>query len=323
MGNTEIKHFTMATSEDYGDEWSKAVLEYLDSGYANNEPNCEVTVGNTKYKVLKRNNVTAFYDEGGNTLFDIENERLASEYEAFEKKEEAEENNADTNIEKETASDQVETAQKSSESKEEDNKEGENEGAVQSDVSDNEDNGKKAEQAGTPEDAKKKLEDELKKAKNKDFADPIIKYLLKRVEESSSLAADICQPNKNWDKCYAYIYSQARNQTKGNSCAVRDDVVYEWAEDYFHKEEKEINRQKAVEKAVKTAVSGKSKDKPKTKEEKAWGVGTKKTENKKKPDAKQTKEKVEVPKNATTSEKPKKNKNEMDGQMDLFSLMGM
>ena len=33
----------------------------------------------------------------------------------------------------------------------------------------------------------------------------------------------------------AYGNEQARKQAKGGSCAVRDDVVYEWAEDYYHK----------------------------------------------------------------------------------------
>ena len=52
-------------------------------------------------------------------------------------------------------------------------------------------------------------------------------------------------------KCYQYINEQARKQAKGNSCAVRDDVVYEWAEDYYHKDDKaeEEEKTKAAKKA--------------------------------------------------------------------------
>ena len=94
-----------------------------------------------------------------------------------------------------------------------------------------------------------KLQEELKKAKDKSFADPIIKHLIERCRESESLASDVCQDHKTWEKCYKYIYEQARKQAKGSSCAVRDDVVYEWAEDYFHKDDKAEEDKKAKEAA--------------------------------------------------------------------------
>lgn len=93
------------------------------------------------------------------------------------------------------------------------------------------------------------MQEELKKAKDKTFADPVIKHLIERCEESESLASDICQDHKTWEKCYKYIYEQARKQAKGSSCAVRDDVVYEWAEDYFHKDDKAEEDKKAKEAA--------------------------------------------------------------------------
>lgn len=94
-----------------------------------------------------------------------------------------------------------------------------------------------------------KLQEELKKAKDKSFADPIIKHLIERCRGSESLASDVCQDHKTWEKCYKYIYEQARKQAKGSSCAVRDDVVYEWAEDYFHKDDKAEEDKKAKEAA--------------------------------------------------------------------------
>ena len=44
--------------------------------------------------------------------------------------------------------------------------------------------------------AKQKLEQELKESTNKEFAEPVINYLLKRIQESNALAADICQDHK-------------------------------------------------------------------------------------------------------------------------------
>lgn len=80
--------------------------------------------------------------------------------------------------------------------------------------------------------AKEKLEEEKKKATQKNFADPVITYLLKRCEEDQGLAEDVMQEEKTWKKCFDYIVEQARKQSNGRSTAVEDRVVYEWAEDY-------------------------------------------------------------------------------------------
>lgn len=251
----EIMHYALGDNQDYEHEWSKAVLEYLEKGYSSEDNRSEITVGNTIYKTLKREKVTAFYDADGNTLFDIENERLKEEYEAMdliesepqseigktiasvEKQafEQAVDNNIDTDemIPMGTASlkeivdgipaptsEEVEAAKK-------------NNSSVYIGV------------VG----AVTKLQEELKKAKDKAFADPVIKHLIERCEESESLASDICQDHKTWEKCYKYIYEQARKRAKGSSCAVRDDVVYEWAEDYFHKDDKAEEDKKAKEAA--------------------------------------------------------------------------
>lgn len=177
------------------------------------------------------------------------------------------------------------------------------------------------EEPGVPEtvlggidEAVAKLQEELKGAKDKSFAEPVLNHLIERVKESESLAKDILQKHKTWEKCYKYIYDQARKQIKGSSGAVRDDVVYEWAEDYFHLDDKAIEAKKAAE-AKKKAEEQKAKAKNKPaadKTEKAWGV--KKDEPKKK---------EEAPKKEPVAEKPKPKKGEMEGQMDLFSMMGL
>ena len=58
--------------------------------------------------------------------------------------------------------------------------------------------------------AEEKLKKELAAAKDKSFADPIISYLLKRCEEDEGMAEDVAQEYKTWQKCFDYIYRQAR-----------------------------------------------------------------------------------------------------------------
>ena len=306
-----VMHYALG---DYEHEWSKAVLEYLENGYSSEDGKSEVEVGNTTYKILKREKVTAFYDADGNTLFDIENDRLKEEYEAMDfsaSEPQSEMGKVISNIEQQAF-----------------------EQAVNDDIDadDTVPMGTASLKeivegipAPTPEEieaakennnssvyigvvgAVTKLQEELKKAKDKAFADPVIKHLIERCEESESLASDICQDHKTWEKCYKYIYEQARKQAKGSSCAVRDDVVYEWAEDYFHKDDKAEEDKKAKE-----AAERKKKQDEKTK-----------TDSKKKEVSKpavEPEKKTEAPK---PEAKPKRNNKDMDGQLDMFSLLGM
>ena len=308
-----VMHYALGDNQDYEHEWSKAVFEYLENGYSSEDSKSEVEVGNTTYKILKREKVTAFYDADGNTLFDIENDRLKEEYEAMDfsaSEPQSEMGKVISNIEQQAF-----------------------EQAVNDDIDadDTVPMGTASLKeivegipAPTPEEvetAKKnnssvyigvvgavtKLQEELKKAKDKAFADPVIKHLIERCEESESLASDICQDHKTWEKCYKYIYEQARKQAKGSSCAVRDDVVYEWAEDYFHKDDKAEEDKKAKE-----AAERKKKQDEKTK-----------TDSKKKEVSKpavEPEKKTEAPK---PEAKPKRNNKDMDGQLDMFSLLGM
>ena len=162
--------------------------------------------------------------------------------------------------------------------------------------------------AGGINEAVEKLQAELKGANQKGFAEPIIGHLLERVKESESLAKDILQEHKTWDKCYDYIYKQARSQIKGSAGAIRDDVVYEWAEDYYHLDDKALEEKKAKEEAERKKKAAEKKQKNKT-------------DSKKKPVA-ETKEKV-APKPKKEETKDKGKKTEMEGQMDLFSMMGL
>ena len=147
--------------------------------------------------------------------------------------------------------------------------------------------------------AKEKLEKEMKADRDKTFAEPVIGYLLKRCEEDSGLAQDVVQKHKTWQKCFDYICSQVRKQSKGNCAAVRDDVVYEWAEDYYHKNDKAEEEKKTREAA----------ERKKNREEIAKNAKAKLNKA-------ETQKSKEEP-------KPKTNSKDMEGRLDMFSMMGM
>lgn len=294
----EIKHFTLGSKEEntYGWPWNEVVRKYLEAGYDSDNIECELKIRDKEYKVLRRASVTAFYDENGNTLFDVENERLKEEHERMTNvPEEAAVNPAEAGID-----DMVPMGTASLADiiiglpapTEEEIKAAEAE------------NSKSVKQR-----AKDKLEKELRDARDKSFAEPIIEYLLGRCEEDDGLSADVVQEHKIWVKCIDYICDKARKQAVNNRAAVPSSEVFEWAEDYYHlddkaleekkkKEEKE-RKEKQKQEAEKRA---KQKEKQKTAEEK---------KPKKEPEPKQEKE----------VKKPVSKKNEPEGQMSLFDLI--
>ena len=174
--------------------------------------------------------------------------------------------------------------------------------------------------------ARKKLEAEKKKATQKNFADSVIAYLLKRCEEDQGLAEDVMQEGKTWNKCFNYIVEQARKQSNGRSTAVEDRVVYEWAEDYYHKYEKPETAKK--EKGKKPATTKKTEEPTEKTTEKVNPSTEKRPENE---------TKLQEPKgNTQVSEKPVKKdaaskqrktektstkSSELSGQMSLFDLL--
>lgn len=323
----EIQHFAVVkVSENdnvYGVTYGDIVRQYLLNEYSKCEKQTEVTSFGKTYKILVRSEVTAFYDADGKSLFDVENTRLEKEYGYLTNGEAAPMGTAsiadivtgnipapteeeiaaaehaiktDENVTKEveTVPEQVESVSETEQSVSETSME--IVGAV-------EENAKSFQIR-----AKEKLEAELAKAKDKSFADPIIDYLLKRCREDLGLAEDVCQTHKSWDKCYEYIYGKARKLAKNSrQCAVRSDVVFEWAEDYYHKDDKAEEEKKAKQKEEK--------------EKKAKEKAIKEKRTVEKPKTVVTKEvKSASPK---PTEKPKKNNKDMEGQIDLFSLMGM
>lgn len=289
-----VRHFTTEQKDEntYGWPWNEVVKKYLESGYSSDQKECQVTIREKEYKILKRDAVTVFYDADGNTLFDVTNDRLKSEYESDRGEEE--ENEEDSSfVEMGTASlaDAVT-------------------GNIPAPTPEEVETAKKANAGDVLAKAKQKLEEELKQAKDKDFADPIITHLLKRCEEDPGMAEDVAQAHKTWSKCFKYIQDQARKRAKGNCAAIRDDVVYEWAEDYFRLDDKALEEKKEKERKEQEAKRKAEAAKKKT----GSGKQKKKTDGKKDDREKKT---VEPEKK---NDRAPKNK-EPEGQMSLFDLL--
>lgn len=288
-----VRHFTSEQKDEntYGWPWNEVVKKYLESGYASDQKECQVTIREKGYKILKRDTVTVFYDADGNTLFDVTNDRLQREYESDQGEEEKNEENSSM-VEMGTAS-LVDAVT----------------GNIPAPTPEEIETAKKANAGDVVAKAKQKLEEEVKKAKDKEFADPIIRHLLKRCEEDPGMAEDILQAYKTWLKCFAHIRGEAKKRADGNCAVVRDDLVYEWAEDYFRMDDKALEEKKEKER--------------KAQEEKRKAEAAKKKsgsgKQKKKADAKKETEEKKTPAPEKNGRAPK-NK-EPEGQMSLFDLL--
>lgn len=318
----EIKHFaevSVGTNDNvYGVTYAEAVKQYLQSAYSGEDANAEVEAFGKIYKVLRRADVTVFYDKDGNMLFDVTNERLADDYgflsggladeevaETIKQMKEHEENLSEEDNEyvltEDSESSEEETlAEENGEAEEEvaqDTTEANGEVLTEVDGAVEENTQRSFVYIGVIG-ATTKLQEELKKAKEKEFAEPVIEYLVERCKESESLAADICQDHKTWEKCYQYIYESARKKLSGKSGYINDNIIFEWAEDYYRKDDKAEEEKKAKVEAEK-----------------------KKQETEKKKEKKSAKSEPVKP--APEKVQTKKSGKDIDGQMDLFSLMGM
>lgn len=153
------------------------------------------------------------------------------------------------------------------------------------------------------EQAIKKLGDELRLAEDKSFAEPVIRVLIARCEGNIILSHAIIQENKIWEKCNEYLYFEAALLSQdGQKCIVDNDLVYQWAEDYYLKDDTEIEKVKKKAEAKHPGIKYK-----------ASGNGDNHKNAIAKTDVLKQKE-TQVPRS-------KKKNREMEGQLDLFSMM--
>ena len=141
---------------------------------------------------------------------------------------------------------------------------------------------------------------------------------MKRCEEDQGLAEDVMQEGKTWNKCFGYIVEQARKQSNGRSAAVEDQVVYEWAEDYYHKYEKPEPVKK--EKGKKPVITKKPVTPTKT-TEKITDNEKKSQETKDKPQISEKPVKKDAVSKQRKTEKTSTKSSELSGQMSLFDLL--
>lgn len=142
--------------------------------------------------------------------------------------------------------------------------------------------------------AQTKLQEELKKEEKNYLAKPIGQYLLNKVQQSESLAEDINKEAKTLKQCCDYVTEQARKFLSGKSGGIEDEVVFQWAEDYYHAPTPVVAPKKNTNKKAKTQT---------------------------KTQAKTTKLPENVKENTKTKAR-KKQQNSFDGQMDL-SMFGI
>lgn len=166
------------------------------------------------------------------------------------------------------------------------------------------------------DDAKKKYVNSLKACKpyeKRYFEGPVKEYMLSRFEEDDGLCRDFLQEHKTFPKCIKYMIEKARASVpKSEMQAMVEGSTYlEWMEDYFHKDDK-AEEEKKVQKAAKNKAKKES------------SVEERKTAKTKR-DTGKTEEVPAPPKTEEPKVPPKSKKSgkEIDGQLDMFAMMGM
>ena len=133
--------------------------------------------------------------------------------------------------------------------------------------------------------------------------------------EEVLLMADIYRAPELKGKCFNYIVEQARKQSNGRSTAVEDQVVYEWAEDYYHKYEKPETAKK--EKDKKPATTKKTEAPAKKVTEIKKDIQETKNDSK----VSEKPEKKDAASKQRKTEKTSTKSSGLNGQISLFDLL--
>ncbi len=146
-------------------------------------------------------------------------------------------------------------------------------------------------------------------------------WLRKRFAESDALCQDMLQDGKNLTVCGEYVTDLAKKKAnKQSGVCIDNETVFEWIEDYIHRDEAAIKAQKQKEKEEREVKKKEAEAKRKEKENQTQSekVQERVKERLEKIEKKKAEEKpVEKPK----AEPKKPKKSEADGQMSLFDFM--
>ena len=181
--------------------------------------------------------------------------------------------------------------------------------------------------------------EQLLKGVSKDYGMIFIKqtdeFIRQRLKESKALCEDLLQEGKSYTTCGMIVVDKAKKlAAKGRCVAVWHDEVWEWIEDYIHRDEAKAaeEEKKKAEKPKTTAPKIKPAEKFDAK--KAAEKAVAKSEEKKAEDnLSESKDYLQENKVTPISagrkavqkpkpEEPKKKKGEVEGQMSLFDFFG-
>lgn len=316
----EIQHFAMVkvnpNDNVYGVKWGTLVKDYLKTAYLSEEADSEVVSDGITYKVLRRREVTVFYDSDGDTLFDVKNTRLAKEYGLLTKAPKGADDEADISepltpmgktiagIEKEAFDEAVKT-----DTQQEDEKAG----AVYASGGDK----LRKEENKMLESVKPEYMEVMKSQ-----MDLLFSQLIELAEKDTEFEKKVLLPHKSMERCMKYCSNKAmelREPSDQEKDAARrnhvpivtpvgETLLFSWIMEYYNMDDKE-----EVEKEAKR----------KAKQQKA--EKDRKHESKKVKDAETAPEKKAEQENKAQvkTEKKKMVENKMENQLSLFDMMGV
>lgn len=344
---TEVQHFTEApeiqhfatvkvrkNNNVYGAVWGNVVRAYLKTAYSGENAQADIISDGITYKVLKREEVTAFYDADGNTLFDVENKRLEKEYEwvmndsAKVDAEISKLDESETDVAEEENADMVkeETDTKIGEAPKTEYAEDEKEGS----------SADKTENVKSYSSGEEKLiaeEDEMIASVKPEFKkimqaqmDLIFKELISWTKQDPEFEKKVLLNHKSMKRCMKFCADKAmglrepsdqekaaaRNNNIPIMTPVGSDMLFEWIKEYYDKDDKaEVEKEKKAATAQK-----KSADKKKA-------VGKKKAAPKEAVPKKQEKKPVEKKEDTKAAGSSKKQDKFVSGQISMFDLLGV
>ena len=154
------------------------------------------------------------------------------------------------------------------------------------------------------------------------FARPTDEFIRRRLKESKAFCEDLLQPEKSYTTCGKIVKDKAKKQASHGVACIEDMTVFEWIEDYIHRDEAKAAEEEKKKKAEKPkATAPKIKPAEKFDAKKAAEKAVAKRE-KSKADLSEAKDDLQKKKAEPKPEEPKKKKGEVEGQMSLFDFFG-
>lgn len=98
------------------------------------------------------------------------------------------------------------------------------------------------------QEAIKKITDSMQNCNEKNVpAEPIAEFLKGKCSEDEKFATLVMQEHKMLDKCFSFVYEQAKKHLNSSSGWIEDNEVYMMAVDYFSLDDAELEQKKAEE----------------------------------------------------------------------------